>query len=202
MQRSPSQERGIVDFRGHITFGNGGPQSRMFSRMFNLNTSVTNKLFLRYWQFLLYLFITLTAFELILSPMPGLYSVYSNFIGYMGLAIEATLPLPQIYSNYKSRSCAGFRPSILINWLLGDAMKMFYFATTDTPWPFKLCGIFQACCDSYIGLQYFFLYGEGDAGMMVKGHGEHGISLNGFANGSHGPRARTPMGEKDVRLGD
>lgn len=81
-------------------------------------------------------------------------------------------------------------------------MKMFYFATTDNvTWPFKLCGIFQMCCDSFLGFQYY-MYGEGDAGMIVKDHGEHGMSLNGFANGSHGPRARTPMGEKDVRLGD
>ncbi|CAG8956023.1 hypothetical protein HYFRA_00008879 [Hymenoscyphus fraxineus] len=156
-----------------------------------------------YWQFLLYLFITLTAFELILTPTPWFYSKYSKFIGYLGLSIEATLPLPQIYSNYKSRSCKGFRVSVLANWLGGDAMKMFWFftATTEITWAFKLCGIFQMCCDCFLGFQYY-MYGDGD-GRNVKGHGEHEMSsLNSFANGSHIARARTPMGEKSARLGD
>ncbi|TVY40121.1 PQ-loop repeat-containing protein [Lachnellula subtilissima] len=143
-----------------------------------------------YWQFLLYLFISLIAFELVLSPMPSLYAFYSAAIGYIGLSVEATLPLPQIISNYKSRSCKGFRISVLVSWLAGDFMKMFWFftATSEIPWAFKLCGIFQMCCDSFLGVQYW-VYGDGDSS-AIKEHG-HGIN-----------RARTPMGEKDVRLGD
>jgi hypothetical protein len=45
----------------------------------------------RYWQFLLYLFITLIALELLLSPVPSLYTFYSAAIGALGLSIEATL---------------------------------------------------------------------------------------------------------------
>lgn len=140
-----------------------------------------------YWQFLLYLFITLTALELVLSPMPSLYNLYSPSIGYIGLSIEATLPLPQIYSNYKSRSCKGFRVSVLANWLLGDFMKMFWFftATTEIPWAFKLCGIFQMCCDCFLGVQYW-MYGDGDTAQ--------GLGIGGRSRG------RTPLGEKDVRL--
>ncbi|RDW71479.1 hypothetical protein BP6252_08042 [Coleophoma cylindrospora] len=146
----------------------------------------------RYWQFLLYLFITLTALELLLSPFHNLYPSYSTFIGYIGLAIEATLPLPQIMSNYSSRSCKGFRLSVIINWLAGDAMKMFWFftATTAIPWPFKLCGIFQACCDSFLGYQ-FYIYGSGPSASKEYDMREY-----------KGPsRADTPMGEKDGRLG-
>jgi hypothetical protein len=154
----------------------------------------------RYWQFLLYLFITLTALELVLSPMPSVYSAYSALIGYIGLSVEATLPIPQIISNYKSKSCKGFRLSVLINWLAGDAMKMFWFfsATTDIPWAFKLCGIFQMCCDSFLGIQAFVLYGEGPPA-VIKDHKMSG--MNGFSHNSN-VRARTPMTEKDVRLGD
>jgi hypothetical protein len=38
-------------------------------------------------------------------------------------------------------------------------MKMsYFFLSSDViPWPFRLCGIFQACCDSYLGYQ-FYLY--------------------------------------------
>ncbi|KAG9236711.1 hypothetical protein BJ875DRAFT_439141 [Amylocarpus encephaloides] len=152
-----------------------------------------------YWQFLLYLFISLTACELVLSPMHRLYSLYSNFIGYSGLSIEATLPIPQIMANYKSKSCRGFRVSVLISWLLGDAMKMFWFftATTEIPWAFKLCGIFQMCCDTFLGIQAFILYADAPQADFVKGHDQK--MMNGFANGHH---TRTPMTEKDVRLGD
>ena len=42
-------------------------------------------------------------------------------------------------------------------------MKMFWFftATTEIPWAFKLCGIFQACCDAFLGIQYL-MYGNGE----------------------------------------
>ncbi|KAJ9148355.1 PQ-loop repeat-containing protein 1 [Pleurostoma richardsiae] len=122
-----------------------------------------------YWQFLLYMFITLTALELALAPFHGLYSFYSVLIGYIGLSVEATLPLPQILANARSRSCKGFRFSVLANWLAGDAMKIFWFFTSPTtiPWAFKLCGLFQACCDSFLGVQYL-MYGDGEA--TIKDH--------------------------------
>lgn len=117
-----------------------------------------------YWQFLLYLFIGLTICELVLAPMHWLYPTYSLLVGYVGLSVEATLPLPQIFANARSRSCKGFRFSVLASWLLGDAMKMFWFFTslTEIPWAFKLCGIFQAGCDLFLGLQYL-MYGSGEA---------------------------------------
>ncbi|KAK3945181.1 hypothetical protein QBC46DRAFT_250297 [Diplogelasinospora grovesii] len=116
-----------------------------------------------YWQFLLYMFIALTAGELIFAPMRWLYPAYSALIGYIGLSVEATLPLPQIAANARSRSCKGFRVSVLVSWLLGDCMKMFWFftSTTEIPWAFKLCGIFQAGCDLFLGLQYL-MYGDGE----------------------------------------
>lgn len=118
-----------------------------------------------YWQFLLYLFIILTALELILAPFTGLYASYSVLLGYIGLSVEATLPLPQIFANARLRSCKGFRVSVLASWLAGDSMKMFWFftSTTEIPWAFKLCGIFQACCDAFLGLQYL-MYGSGEPG--------------------------------------
>lgn len=176
-----------MESQGPTISGNGDLPNR--KPLLCLANTGTDKLSIRYWQFLLYLFITLIAFELVLSPMPSLYALYSATIGYIGLSVEATLPLPQIISNYKSRSCKGFRISVLVSWLAGDMMKMVWFftATSEIPWAFKLCGIFQMCCDSFLGVQYW-VYGDGDAS-AIKEHG-HGIS-----------RARTPMGEKD-RLGD
>ena len=95
---------------------------------------------------------------------PTRSSLYNELIGYLGLAIEAILPLPQILANQRAQSCKGFRVSVLANWLLGDAMKMGFFFSSEpgkVPWAFKLSGIFQACCDAILGLQYW-LYGDGE----------------------------------------
>jgi len=152
-----------------------------------------------YWQFLLYLFITLASLELLLSSVPSLYQIYSVFIGYAGLSIEATLPIPQILSNYRSRSCKGFRLSVLASWIAGDIMKMFWFfnTTSEIPWAFKLCGIFQMMCDMFLGGQYL-VYGDGDA--IIK---DHDVRLNGYRTPTmtRTPTGfRTPTGEKESQL--
>ena len=117
---------------------------------------------LRYWEYLLLLTLLLLALYTFLDPHPT--SPYTIFIGYLGLAIEAILPLPQILANQRARSCKGFRVSVLANWLLGDAMKMGFFFLSEAdrvPWAFKMCGIFQACCDAGLGVQYW-IYGVGE----------------------------------------
>lgn len=114
-----------------------------------------------YYQFLLYLTGAL-LFVHILCPFISRTPIYIELLGYVGLAIEAILPVPQVLKNHNARSCKGFRLSVIINWLAGDTMKMSYFFLSKeyVPWPFRLCGIFQACCDSYLGLQ-FYMYGDG-----------------------------------------
>lgn len=56
-------------------------------------------------MFLAYLVAALTLIHL--SPASQ-SEFYINLLGYIGLAIEATLPVPQIISNYRSNSCQGF----------------------------------------------------------------------------------------------
>lgn len=157
---------------GHISFGNGGRQSRKSCQLrFEAETQgILTRGHHRYWQFLLWLFIVLTALELALAPFRGLYSSYSSLLGIIGLSVEATLPLPQIFANARSRSCKGFRVSVLASWLAGDAMKMFWFFTsvTEIPWAFKLCGMFQAGCDAFLGVQYL-MYGSGEGKLKDEG---------------------------------
>ena len=83
---------------------------------------------------------------------------YISLLGYIGLAVEAILPIPQILANHQSGSCKGFRFSVIAAWILGDTMKMSYFfnSTETIPWAFKLCGIFQCVCDFYLGFQFYF----------------------------------------------
>ncbi|KAI4087590.1 MAG: hypothetical protein LQ344_006654 [Seirophora lacunosa] len=115
-----------------------------------------------YWECLLFLTFGLLILHTLLQPDGS--SLYTKFIGYLGLTVEATLALPQLQANYRARSCKGFRVSVLANWLFGDMMKMGYFFASEpgrVPWAFKMCGMFQACCDACLGLQYW-KYGEGE----------------------------------------
>ena len=117
-----------------------------------------------YWQFLIYFTVSLFAAQVILNQNEGLFASWTTLLGYTALAIEATLPLPQILANQRRRGCKGFRVSVLANWLVGDAFKMVFFFvkdSSDVPWAFKLCGVFQAMCDCYLGLQYY-MFGDGD----------------------------------------
>jgi hypothetical protein len=83
-------------------------------------------------------------------------------LGFVGLGVEALLPIPQIISNQRARSCKGFRLSVLASWLVGDTMKMsyFFFSSSSVPVAFRLCGILQSFCDCYLGIQYW-MYGNG-----------------------------------------
>ncbi|TFB04970.1 PQ-loop repeat-containing protein 1 [Trichoderma ghanense] len=131
-----------------------------------------------YWQFILYLFLGLLAGEVVMSSIsPGFYPTYSVLVGYIGLGVEATLPIPQILANLQSRSCKGFRVSVLASWLGGDAMKLFWFftATSEIPLAFKICGIFQAVCDCFLGIQYL-MYGSGES--AVKEHPLQDVSAH------------------------
>lgn len=105
-----------------------------------------------FWTFLVYFTLGLTVSHLIL----GGSRIYVNAIGYLALAVEATLPLPQIQANHRNRSCRGFRLSVLINWLVGDVLKMSFFFMSENviTWAFKLCGLFQFACDLFLGAQY------------------------------------------------
>lgn len=105
---------------------------------------------------------------LALQSLVGSSQTYINLQGYVALSVEATLPIPQILENERLKSCKGFRLSVLVNWLVGDAFKMTYFFLSEgeVPWAFKLCGLFQAACDCYLGVQYW-MYGEGDRGLVT-----------------------------------
>lgn len=114
-----------------------------------------------YWTFLAYFTGALCVLQLFLGTVPA----YTSFLGYVGLAIEAMLPLPQLMANHNRRGCKGFRVSVIANWIVGDAFKMWFFFASGSgeggvPWAFKLCGIFQALCDLGLGAQWLY-FGDG-----------------------------------------
>lgn len=118
---------------------------------------------LRYWQFLMLFTLGLAVLQILIAPSPANALAYTTLLGTLGLTIEALLPIPQLHTNWRAQSCEGFRVSVLINWLVGDALKLSFFFMSDdgkVPWAFKLCAIFQAVCDAGLGLQYY-TYGNG-----------------------------------------
>jgi hypothetical protein len=116
---------------------------------------------------------------------------YAALLGSIALGIEAILPLPQIHANHMRRGCKGFRVSVLANWLIGDAFKMVFFiakGSDEVPWAFKLCGMFQAACDIYLGIQ-FYNFGDGEPGSEgrnfqedVRWLREKGMEMVGWEN--------------------
>ncbi|PWW72101.1 hypothetical protein C7212DRAFT_228036, partial [Tuber magnatum] len=117
-----------------------------------------------YWSFLLYFTLTTLALHLLF----GSSQLFIDMVGYLALGVEATLPIPQVLSNQRSRSCAGFRLSLLASWLLGDVMKMLYFLSAEhVGMQFKLCAGVQFTLDAYLGLQ-FWMFGGGGGGEGVE----------------------------------
>lgn len=119
-----------------------------------------------YWQFLAYYALTLAA----LQYLVGQNAWYIQLQGYVALGVEATLPIPQVFENQRNQACKGFRLSVLVNWLIGDVFKMTYFFLSDggVPLAFKMCGLFQAACDGYLGAQYW-MFGDGTRVGEVEG---------------------------------
>lgn len=87
--------------------------------------------------------------------------MYVELLGFIGLGIEATLPIPQFVSNFRRKSVAGFRASVVIAWLFGDIFKTSYFflGNANVTWQFKGCAIIQFVFDLGIAVQ-FCLYGN------------------------------------------
>jgi len=108
----------------------------------------------QYIEFLAAYIIVMTILILIFGRM----TLFINALGFFALGLESTLPLPQLYSNYKQRSLHGFRASTLIGWVAGDTFKTGYFILQKSPLQFIVCAIFQVTIDGAIVIQRF-VYG-------------------------------------------
>ena len=74
-------------------------------------------------------------------------------IGYMSMSIEATLGLPQLFSNYKNKSVEGLSFMMIGTWFIGDFMKTIYYVIENQPFQFTMCGAVQLAVDILIILQ-------------------------------------------------
>ncbi|KAG8951820.1 hypothetical protein FRC04_005512 [Tulasnella sp. 424] len=113
------------------------------------------KLYSQYIEFLAALIIVLTIAVLIFGRMQW----FIAGIGFIAMGLESTLPLPQLYSNYKHKSLYGFQTSTLIGWVGGDSFKTVYFFLQGSPLQFQVCAVFQLSVDFMIVAQRF-IYGN------------------------------------------
>ena len=117
-----------------------------------------------YWEFLMYFFLSCSALQLLL----GSSSIFIVLQGYFALGIEALLPIPQVLQNQRTKSCHGFRLSVLASWILGDVMKQIFFFTAEhIQLQFKLCALFQMGMDIFLCYQ-FWAFGGGDDDKAAK----------------------------------
>ncbi|KAJ5280290.1 hypothetical protein N7478_005662 [Penicillium angulare] len=152
-----------------------------------------------YWMTMVYFVAVL--FVLHITPLSNI-PTYISILGAVGLAVEATLPIPQILANHRAGSCKGFRVSVLAAWLIGDTCKMGYFfaSSEPIPWTFKLCGIFQCICDFYLGAQYFLYTRNNGKKPAGSDRGEDEQELVEREGRHEEEDERWDAGEKDIRM--
>lgn len=105
-----------------------------------------------YLQCIILSILALSALQLLL----GWSWVYIQTLGFVGLLIEAVLPVPQIMTNFAMGSVQGFRLSLVASWLAGDVSKLTYFAyaTDELAIQFVVCGVVRLLLDLFVGIQY------------------------------------------------
>lgn len=104
-----------------------------------------------YLLFLGALIAVLTVLQLLL----GRLETYVWLLGMLALGLESTLPVPQALQNYRRRSLSGFRLSVLLGWLVGDAFKSVYFIAQSSPIQFTISGLFALSVDLVICAQLY-----------------------------------------------
>lgn len=93
------------------------------------------------------------------------YLAYGHALGAVSLAVEATLAMPQVLKNHRSRSTQGLSVTMVTGWTVGDTFKLAYFAASHVPVQFLVCAIVQLTVDAVIFWQIFVYQSrEGESG--------------------------------------
>lgn len=112
-----------------------------------------------FWQWIhlsdyIYFLIIFILFISSLSNIIGFENeTYTEVLGYLAAGVEATLGLPQVYSNLKEGSTGSLSVAMIIIWLFGDSAKTIYFYSKNSPSQLIYCGLFQLFIDVVIILQ-------------------------------------------------
>lgn len=55
------------------------------------------------------------------------FGFFGQLLGIASLGLEATLGIPQLYSNWKNKSSEGVSTKMIALWFIGDFTKTLYF---------------------------------------------------------------------------
>jgi hypothetical protein len=89
----------------------------------------------------------------------------------ISILLESSLALPTLYLNFQRRDTRGLSLFMVVGWIFGDVLKLFYFTFPSTPT--SSTGIFIWGCilaitmDTLVSFQMFFWYPTRDV-MEIK----------------------------------
>jgi len=106
-------------------------------------------------SYIVFLLCLVASLTLLTFTLQRWQSPFTEFIGFLSLAVEAILGIPQLYTNQRRRSTTGLSFELIATWFAGDTFKTFYFVRTEAPLQFVFCGIFQLLVDLAIFYQIF-----------------------------------------------
>jgi uncharacterized protein with PQ loop repeat len=67
----------------------------------------------------------LTVITLLLQVFT--FGFFGQLLGIISLGLEATLGIPQLFSNWKNKSSEGVSTTMIAMWFIGDFTKTLYF---------------------------------------------------------------------------
>ena len=119
---------------------------------------VKRSYFSSFWSwpsFIEYIFF-LVGFTAIFLGLIGIHLAFhralipASIFLFFSTGIESTLCMPQLWTNYRNKSTAGLNKTLVLTWLLGDAIKLYYYIHSSSQLPFILCAIIQIFVDFLI----------------------------------------------------
>lgn len=109
--------------------------------------------YLDYFHFILLFTVTLN----IASLMIGYQNIiYVETLGTFTAIAEATLGVPQMISNFRTRNVSTISYLLVASWFSGDIIKTCYFTFINAPLQLILCSVTQSVVDVVIILQIYF----------------------------------------------
>ncbi|MBW0527962.1 hypothetical protein O181_067677 [Austropuccinia psidii MF-1] len=145
------QPTNIVLPIGHIERSIPQAQNSISSPAFSFGNVMNQKI-----DFYIDAFALLIVSEVLLFVILQRFHWFIQLIGFVAVGLESTLPLPQLITNYRRKSLAGFSPLVLLGWLFGDGFKSIYLVLIvphANPIQFKICAFFQLFIDILILFQ-------------------------------------------------
>lgn len=123
------------------------------SDFFNINEFWNWPKFLDYFYFVVFCTLFLNLF----SNLIGYDNiVYVQILGGFSAATEAMLGIPQIIEIYKTKSVKTLSYILIISWVLGDSVKIYYYISKASPVQLIACGVFQLFGDFVIIFQIIY----------------------------------------------